>query len=180
MKRYKNQLVATVLAIILAIIISEIFGFNGWQFLFSTIVLAIFIISSYADIISQEVDYRLFILMILFAFLFGLLSGQSWLNIFLAMAGSAILPFFFVVLSREKWMGWGDVLFLAGAGAFLGVKLFYWGVLASFLLGGLFGIILLVSRIGNLKSRVPLGPFVLIAMIVVKLISINFSYVFPF
>lgn len=180
MIKNKNTIVIAFLSLILALTLSAIFNYQIVLQIISTLTLGVFIIASYFDIREQEVDIKLLLVLLILSAVFNYFSTKDFVNLALSIAGSAIIPVLFSLLSREKWMGWGDVFFLSAGGAYLGIKLFYWGVVGSFLLAGLFGIILVATGSGNLKSRVPLAPFVLASLIIVKLISINYYYVFPF
>ena len=61
-------------------------------------------------------------------------------------------------------MGFGDVKLAGVIGIYLGWlgwDVLAVGALAAFLLGGLFGVILLVSRSAGSKTAVPFGPWML-------------------
>ena len=78
----------------------------------------------------------------------------------LAMAGSYFALFF----AHPRGMGFGDVKLsgvLGMATAWFGWGAFGVGLFAGFLLGGVWGIALLLSGRGGRKSAVPFGPFML-------------------
>lgn len=180
MIKHTNSIALIFASIVLAAGLSAIFDYPIIVFIVSSLSLALLVVASYFDIKDQEVDVKIFIALVITSGLFNFLISKDLVNLLISVAGAAAIPTVFALVSKEKLMGWGDVFFLAACGAYLGVKLFYWGVVGTFLLAGLFGIILVVTRVGSLKSRIPLGPFVLLALLAVKLISINFNYVFPF
>ncbi|POC78476.1 hypothetical protein CRN61_15640 [Vibrio vulnificus] len=70
-------------------------------------------------------------------------------------------------------MGLGDVKLAVVLGAYLGYlswgHLFY-GTVLTFLLGGLTGIVLILSRKGSAKSAIPFGPFMFAGTILALLI----------
>lgn len=72
-------------------------------------------------------------------------------------------------------MGLGDVKLAVVLGAYLGYlswgHLFYATVL-TFLLGGLTGVVLILSRKGSAKSAIPFGPFMFAGTIVALLIPV--------
>ena len=81
-------------------------------------------------------------------------------------AGAAILFVFYFVLAiiSPRGMGMGDVKLAGVLGLFLGSL--GWGQLAvgasaAFVLGGLFSIILLITRRAGRKSGIPFGPWML-------------------
>lgn len=82
-------------------------------------------------------------------------------------AGAGILFFFYFVLAMisPRGMGMGDVKLAGVLGLFLGSL--GWGQLAvgagaAFVLGGLFSIILLITRRAGRKSGIPFGPWMLL------------------
>lgn len=82
------------------------------------------------------------------------------------VAGAAVLWIFYFILRAvyPQGMGFGDVKLAGVLGLYLGYLGWghvFAGTFAAFLLGGLWGIFLVVSRKGSLKSAIPFGPFML-------------------
>lgn len=67
-----------------------------------------------------------------------------------------------VILPREA-MGFGDVKFMAAIGAFLGWRAVIFSLMASSVIGSLFGITLIVMRKREWSSRLPYGPYIALA-----------------
>ncbi len=67
-----------------------------------------------------------------------------------------------IVLPREA-MGFGDVKFMAGIGAFLGWKAVVFSLMVSSLIGSLVGVVLIVMKRQAWSSRLPYGPYIAIA-----------------
>lgn len=93
------------------------------------------------------------------------LSGE-WDNLLQAVIGAAALfvLYFVTLLIYPAGMGMGDVKLAGVIGLFLGWA--GWGPLAvgafaAFVLGGLFGVALLLVRRANRKSGIPFGPWML-------------------
>ena len=83
-----------------------------------------------------------------------------------AAAGAGILFLFYLVLAliAPRGMGMGDVKLAGVLGLFLGW--FGWdalavGALAAFLLGGLYGVILILARRARRTTGIPFGPWML-------------------
>jgi leader peptidase (prepilin peptidase)/N-methyltransferase len=83
-----------------------------------------------------------------------------------AAAGAGILFAFYLVLAliAPRGMGMGDVKLAGVLGLFLGW--FGWealavGALAAFLLGGLYGVILILARRARRTTGIPFGPWML-------------------
>lgn len=61
-------------------------------------------------------------------------------------------------------IGWGDVKLAGILGLYLGwlgAPAWWLGVLAGFVLGGLYAAVLLITRRGSRKTEIPFGPFML-------------------
>lgn len=95
------------------------------------------------------------------------LLGADWWALARAGIGMAALYGFYLVLRlvRPGGMGGGDVKLAGVLGAYLGW--FGWGALivgafAAFLLGGLFGIALLLLRRAGRRTAIPFGPWMIV------------------
>ncbi|GAA5097120.1 A24 family peptidase [Microbacterium yannicii] len=93
-------------------------------------------------------------------------SGHDWPALLRAAVGGAVLYGFYLLLRsiRRGGMGGGDVKLAGVLGIYLGWL--GWGPLtvgtfAAFLLGGMFGIILLAFRRAGRTSAIPFGPWML-------------------
>lgn len=95
----------------------------------------------------------------------GLLGGDV-VSLAWAAAGAGLSFAFFLILNVVSGgnMGWGDVKLAGVLGLFLGFlgpATLFVGVAAGFLLGGLFGIGLIVAGRGGRKTGIPFGPFMI-------------------
>lgn len=95
------------------------------------------------------------------------LLGAPWDSLLRASIGAAALFAFYVVLRvvRPGGMGGGDVKLagvLGAAMAWIGWGPLVVGAFAAFLLGGVFGIALLVARRAGRRSAIPFGPWMLL------------------
>ncbi|MFD1721176.1 prepilin peptidase [Amnibacterium endophyticum] len=82
-----------------------------------------------------------------------------------AGAGAAFLLYFTLWFFKPGGMGLGDVKLAGVLGlflGFLGVPQLVVGVAAGFLLGGVFGALLLVTRRSSRSSAIPFGPWMLL------------------
>ena len=82
-----------------------------------------------------------------------------------AIGGAALFALYFVMaIVYPGGMGFGDVKLAGVIGlllGFLGWGTLVVGAFAAFLLGGVFGVALLISRRANRKSGIPFGPWML-------------------
>jgi leader peptidase (prepilin peptidase)/N-methyltransferase len=83
-----------------------------------------------------------------------------------AIAAAALFALYFIMaIAYPGGMGFGDVKLAGVLGLFLGFL--GWGELAvgafaAFVLGGVFGVVLLIARRAGRKSRIPFGPWMLL------------------
>lgn len=84
------------------------------------------------------------------------------------LAGGGLLAFF-VIISRERWMGMGDI----GLGVVMGLLGGWPGVIAglvtAFGLGSLVGMLGLAAGRKGLKDKIPFGPFLVVGSYVAAL-----------
>lgn len=81
-----------------------------------------------------------------------------------------------LVLVKQEAMGGGDVKFAALIGAFLGPFASFWAFLASFFLGALFAVPLLLLRRGGGKDPIPFGTFMAVAAVLFQLVDYQVLY----
>ena len=90
-----------------------------------------------------------------------------WLDSLLGAAMGALLPIAVIVLYKlvrgEEGMGWGDVKFLAGIGAVIGLAGCLWVLVVGALLGAVVGLALMVMGRGTAKTALPFGTFLALA-----------------
>ena len=89
------------------------------------------------------------------------------------LAGGLAGGFFLlmVLVSGEKWMGWGDVKLGLLMGLILGWPDVLIALFLSFIFGALVGITLVLAKKKTLKSQIPFGPFLSGATIIVLLVG---------
>lgn len=90
------------------------------------------------------------------------------------------LPFIILwMVSRGKWVGFGDVILLLGVGAFFGVAQGFAVLLISIWLGAVVGIITYLTRKnrGDTNTAIPFVPFIAIAFLVVLFTDIDIFYI---
>ena len=83
-------------------------------------------------------------------------------NFLLAVAVGA--GFFLVIflISKGKWMGFGDVKLAILMGFLLGYPNIVTALFLAFFFGAIIGVILIVKQNKGLKSEIPFGPFLII------------------
>ena len=79
-----------------------------------------------------------------------------------ALLGASIF-FSLWFFSKGKWMGFGDVKFMLFLGMALGFPDFFVSLFLAFVLGGIVGIMLIVSGKKAMQSQLPFGTFLSLA-----------------
>lgn len=94
----------------------------------------------------------------------AILDGAAWYSPLLAMAVTS--GFLFLVgligklIYKQDAMGMGDVKIFLPIGLFLGLKLSIMALIFSIFIGGITGLILIVTKLKERKSQIPFGPFI--------------------
>lgn len=168
---------STALVFVLAytrIVIGGFFSGTSWLvFLFACIVASLLMVIAVYDVrhkIIPDTVVLPFILLSLVALAARVALGSSLWG---ELVGGVVvaLPFFLLwYFSKGRAMGFGDVKLMLGVGWLLGLSKGYSVILLSFWIGGIVGLFLIgATRRYKLKSQVPFGPFIIIAVAIVGL-----------
>ena len=117
------------------------------------------------DHASMNVSDELFIAAAIIALLALFVTPHTLSDTILGLLVAA--PFLIMVsLSHETWMGWGDVFIAAPAGLVLGFPLAWVWLYVAFIVGALWGIVLILS--GKKKRRDPVAfvPILYVSFII--------------
>ena len=89
--------------------------------------------------------------------------SQAILNPFVSALSASAFFAAIVLVSKEQWMGWGDVFIAFFMGLFLGFPNILIALFLAFTFGALVGIVLIAFGKKKMKSQVPFGPFLILA-----------------
>ena len=84
----------------------------------------------------------------------------GWEGLMFSLVGTAVGLALLLPAYAIGGMGAGDVKLLAAIGAFLGWKAALFTVFLSSLLGGIVGLLLIVTGKTDWQSRIPFGPYI--------------------
>ncbi len=165
-----------VVEVLTAIMFALIFWkFNlSWEALVLALTSSLLIAIATYDVLNYEVPDLLSYTALVFSAGFVVLSlydhnvlvRESLLYVLYAvLIGGGFLAAL-VALSKEKWMGAGDIALGAILGLLLGFPNVLLGLFLAFTSGSVFGLILLAFRRKTLKDAVPFGPFIVLATFV--------------
>ncbi|MCG2729513.1 MAG: A24 family peptidase, partial [Acetobacterium sp.] len=143
---------------------------------------SICIILSAVDISIRKIPNEL-VLMTLFIGGAFLITGQPIMSLSINIFGLLIgFIIFFLPAMIGKGAGWGDVKYASAVGFCLGA----YGMISAIMIMTFFLMIyasyLIISRKGNLKSKVALGPFMasgFVSVLILNLLNTNY-YLFEF
>lgn len=139
----------------------------SWLALILAVIIAILIVIAVYDIIHMEIPDILTYLGIFFSLVFVLLilvtSNELQITNLIPYGYAILIGVgflgFLVIVSKEKWMGAGDILLGGLMGILLGMPNILVGLFFAFVSGSIVGLALIASRKKTLKDAVPFGPF---------------------
>jgi leader peptidase (prepilin peptidase) / N-methyltransferase len=130
---------------------------TGYLLLVSSLLIVIFVFDLKHYIIPDGAIYAA----IGAAFLYNFLDLKN-LPSFL-ISGAAASAFFLAIflISRGKWMGFGDVKLAAFMGLFLGWPNIAAALFLGFFIGAIIGVGLMILKKKKMSSEIPFGPFLI-------------------
>jgi prepilin signal peptidase PulO-like enzyme (type II secretory pathway) len=93
-------------------------------------------------------------------------GGQTFLNLLLAILIGSGLFFFIFLISRGKWIGFGDVTLGLFMGLFLGFPNIIVALFLGVFLGAIIGLGLMFYKKKKLSSEIPFGPFLITGTVI--------------
>lgn len=152
------------------------------------IVSCLIVIAAY-DLRHMEIPLNMIIINVLITGVFLVASfllvpepffaSRLWYGL---LGGAIVCGFFFLLvwMSRETWMGWGDVWLGFVAGSAVGAPLILPMLTLSFGLGALIGLIAIARGQKGMKSQVPFAPFLVAGTILTLFLPEVFPAFFRF
>ncbi len=142
-------------------------------------IIFIFLILSFFDYLYYILPDRIIGIGFLVALMYKLASSGEFFEEILT--GLALASFFCIIfiVSRGKWMGFGDVKLAGFMGFVLGFPLAVWSVLIATWAGALWGMGLLITKKANLKTPLPFGTFMGAAAILLIILKKYGEYFNP-
>lgn len=114
-------------------------------------------------IIPDKVIYSATILAIIYCIYQFAIEDQRLIIInFLAAILASLFFLSIILISRGRWMGWGDVKLAFFMGLLLGFPNILVALFLAFFFGAIIGIGLILAGRKTLKSEIPFGPFLVV------------------
>lgn len=109
-------------------------------------------------------------------------TGQTGFLLHIGYSTLAATPLLLLwLVSRGRWLGFGDVLLAFGIALWLGFSQGFASVLLAFWIGAVFAILLMLAQRKKLfKMAIPFGPFLALGAIVSFLYTIDISSLMEF
>ncbi len=139
-----------------------------------------FIVDYKIQIIPNRLNFTMFEVGIIFAFIFGIQNLNLAKDMFLGMitGGGIFLLITLIggIIAGKEAMGLGDVKLMGALGLFFGwYKILIISVLA-FLIGAIISIIVLIVRKNREDGYIPFGPFIVVATFITIFVPTNLLF----
>jgi leader peptidase (prepilin peptidase)/N-methyltransferase len=137
-----------------------------WESVLSSLTLALFLILVVYDFREMAVPDIFSWLLVIVVF-FGQLALR-FDQITSVVLGGLVTGCFIgalVYLSKKTWMGEGDILIALALGIYLGFPIAIFGIFSSFIIGAVFGSVLLATKIKKRQDHLPFTPFLLLGLV---------------
>jgi prepilin signal peptidase PulO-like enzyme (type II secretory pathway) len=141
-------------------------GFSLSLFFYLPIFMLLILIFVY-DLRHLEIPEVFSWLFLALAIIAGIFTNIYSIDNFLlgGLVGGGILGIL-VGISDERWMGSGDIKIGLGFGFLLGYPSALFFLFLSFVIGAVFGVIMILTKKAKLKSQIPFAPFLIVSAIV--------------
>jgi len=142
----------------------SIFQFSNFLYylLIACFLIVIFVYDLKHYIIPDKIIYPAIIIAGIFNFQFSIFNQFSIFKFsILSALGTSIFFLAIFLISRGKWLGFGDVKLAFFMGLFLGFPDILVALFLAFLIGAMIGLGLIIFKKKGLKSEIPFGPFLI-------------------
>jgi leader peptidase (prepilin peptidase)/N-methyltransferase len=140
------------------------------------------VVISVFDIRHQQIPTIPLLVFYLSGLALFILGGVDGILMHVAEGFIVSLPLLFLwLVSKGRWLGFGDVLLAIGVGWWLGMSTAFSAILLSFWIGAIFAILLMVFMRKKLfKLAIPFGPFIALGSLVSFLYTIDMASLMNF
>ncbi len=163
----------------LPFLLGDLQSYQIFSLIYLWVVFSVLIVITVYDIKHKIIPDSLSFLFAGLAFVSLFLSGLGSLNWTDLLAGPILAtPFAFIwLISRGRWIGFGDAKLALGIGWFMGLIDGISSIVLAFWIGSVFGVFLiLLSKLQTLffkdvkftiKSEIPFAPFLILGMVLI-------------
>jgi len=162
------ELITAVLFTLTYLYFEPISSGNLISFILTLIIFSILTVIAFYDLRHKIIPSQLSYLLVIFAFLFSISESRTFKWEDLA-AGPIFFAIFAAIwlISRGRWMGFGDAKLVLGIGLFLGLIKGVSALVLAFWIGAAVGIcaLFLSGKKITMKSEIPFAPFLILGAI---------------
>ena len=133
----------------------------GYLLVISSFLIVIFVYDLKYYLVSDKIIYPAILISFLYDSYLALIYNQFSL-FFYSILGALMMGGFFlfwVLVSNGRWMGIGDVKIGILIGLIFGIYQIFTALFLTFFVGAIVAVALMLLKKKNLKSEIPLGPF---------------------
>ena len=139
--------------------------------------LSAFVIDFKQQIIPNRLNLTIFEFGLIIAFLYGMSNVAITIDMLFGMiAGGGIFLIITLIgglIFGKEALGFGDVKLMGALGLYFGLSNIIAISIMSFLIGGILGIILIITKIKKKDEYIPFGPFIVIATFISIFVPFN-------
>jgi len=155
---------------VLTILPLYFFGFLNLESYLLILIFYFFILIFFYDLnnflIADTPLIPLFLLILIFDIIKLARGEENILNLILGALIGGGLFLILVLVSKEKWMGWGDVKLGFLLGFLLGYPVIIVSHMIAFISGAIVSLILIILTKRKLKSEIPFAPFLILGALI--------------
>lgn len=125
-----------------------------------SILIVVFVYDLKFQMVPEPFVWAALVLALLGSWYFG--NFGVWSMILGGLVGGGI-PAFLVLVSKERWMGAGDIKIGAILGVLCGYPVVFFGMFLAFLVGAIVGLVYIKIASKTIKAAMPFAPFLIFA-----------------
>jgi len=131
---------------------------------FFSIMVVIFVYDLKTQFVPEYFAWAGLVLAVLGGWFFG--HNASFLNMLFGLIIGGGFIGLMVLVSKEKWMGAGDIKIAAALGALVGYPNVILFIFLSFVLGSLVGLAIILMKRKTIKDSIPFAPFLILSSLI--------------
>lgn len=128
-------------------------------FVIAGFLIVIFVYDLKYSLVADKIIYPAIILGLIYIIFLYFIGSSLIFQYLLSGLIGGIFFLIIVLISREKWMGIGDIKIGIFMGLVLGLSNLFIALFLAFIVGAIVSVILLIFKKKGLKSEIPFGPF---------------------
>lgn len=161
------------------VLIFYLFGVNFLSVIYLVLSLVLYLIST-IDLKTQEIPeillWGIIVIGIVYNLSLKIIFSVSFMALLKTHGVSMLVGggiFLLIYILSRGGMGDGDVLLIFTLGLFLPLKEMLLMIFLSFVIGALFSVVLLATKIKTRKDPIPFGPFIILAFFITKMFGLE-------